>query len=121
MRLLLVAGIIYCAFHFEENPDVLGTIALILFVLLVVIGHSQIWVYEDSVVEKSDSIIGMLFKWKHRVILISELNKASIIPEELPGYPRSRNSETQALITDADVFQRIKIVETVNRLIEQCG
>ncbi len=144
-RLMCVAGIIYCGFHYEENPNVLGTLSVIIFIFFMLVGHEQIWVYDDKIIEKSDSIIGLIFKWKYREIIISDINKASLIPEEKtptsekvylfilsvifrtkpprqtvhPVLFEMKNGETWFLKTDTGLSQRTKIVDTVNSLVER--
>ena len=143
MRLLIVAGIIYCGFHFEENPNVLGTLAVILFIFLTLIGHEQIFIYEDKIIERSDSLVGWLFKWKHREISMSEIIKATLVPEQPVSTTEKRyllilsvlfkvrqrrpafhpvlfemkNGETWFLHTDTGLSQRTKIVQTVNEIV----
>jgi hypothetical protein len=144
-RLLFFAGIIYCGLHFGENPDVLGTLGVILFLLLMVTGHDQIWIYDEKIVEKSDSLVSLLFRWRHKQIFIKDIVRASLAPEQTiptsekiylfllsilfqrrPGrqifHPilfEMKNGDTRHLKTDTSLAQRIKIVEVVNGIIER--
>jgi hypothetical protein len=144
-RICMILAIVYICFHYVENPDLLGTLAVIAFIFFMMLGSSQFWIYNNKIVERSDSIISFVFRWRHKTVYISDISRAILvpIPEDSPqeksnqallsilfGARFQKNTSPPVLLymkdgeelylpVTAGIRQKTKMVETINSLVKQ--
>ena len=143
-RIIIVAGIFYLSLHYEENPNLILVLYIILGFLLLIIGDDQIEIYPDRITQKTNSLLYFFFKTKGNSYPIADIKYAHLevkVPNNpldvgvaitmlllLPRRTHKFNNEkpiyfdlkagtTLKLSTNLEDKKRKEIVDLVNKLV----
>jgi hypothetical protein len=84
-RAVCLAGIIYCAPHYKENPPVILIACLVLGFFFLLYGNDEYLVFKDRIEVKTDSLLSLILK-KRRELLLNDVAYA-FLPEEPKSSP----------------------------------
>jgi len=143
-RLAALVGILYSLPHYNENPVVIIVLVAFCSLFIFFIGADQIVVYEDRIIQTTDSLAYLIFRSKDKVVEIeniesaflstrppsspSDISVAVILSLILPKSNRTgtyikpiffnlKNGKTDQILTHIDNSKMQKIVDLVNSLI----
>jgi hypothetical protein len=84
LRVMAVFLMVYVLSNYEENPPVVITISAFLFLLILIIGDDQIVVYQDRIVQKTNSIWSLVINSKGSSYQIENIKLAYLYKPTIP-------------------------------------
>lgn len=129
--------------HFDENPVVISIVAVLCFCCIFFFGDDQVIVYENRVVQKTNSIASYIFNFKGEVYSYLEIEEAYLdnsIPDVYssvviallsfiskkrgsdnvhPIFLRMKDGNIKEIPTSLDIYKREKIVDAINTVLAQ--
>jgi hypothetical protein len=76
LRLACIVGLVFIVPNYNENPVLIILASALCFLFLLILGDDEITVYQDSVIQTTNSIWNFIFKAKGTTIKISEIKIA---------------------------------------------
>jgi hypothetical protein len=144
LRLACIVGLVFIVPNYNENPVLIILASALCFLFLLILGDDEITVYQDSVIQTTNSIWNFIFKAKGTTIKISEIKiaylekrpaataseitvaliLASFLPKQnrrhnksTPIFFQLQNGTTIEMLSDLEITKLEKIVELVNGLV----
>ena len=74
-RILIVVGIGYLSFHYEENPNLITVLYIILGLLFFIIGDKQLEIYVDRIRLSTPSLYSLIFRSKSKTYFLNDIEK----------------------------------------------
>ncbi|GEM_PF-1841140 len=81
LKIVFVSGIIYFIINYNENPVLMGILAVLCLSFLLLTGDDQIVVYQDRIIQTNSSLFSSIFKPKDKTIYIQQINTAYTDPD----------------------------------------
>ncbi len=76
LRLAVVTGMVYALVHYEENPALIIVVAVVCVIFILILGDDQVIVYEDRVVQTTNSFAALFFRKNDKTIFINDVKLA---------------------------------------------
>jgi hypothetical protein len=108
LRLACTFGLIYSLAHYDENPIVIIIVSLLCLLFILILGDDQIIIYQDKIIQTTNSFASLIFRSKDKSIDISKIKSAYLQPFVKPDPAEIGVAVLLALVLPRDSSNRDK-------------